>query len=370
MPFAINATKENLVPIRDPTVGDWRDSSTGLGYGIYPFDVEVALIPAALRAIAQLSDAGIIPSNYSSNATTFAEVWETQASPLFEVSISPAAANASLLNYVQKANLSDALLYGTGSLNATASSNGSSGTNTSSSSFNSTAGYNASSGGWDAVGQTIGKEVDGVNSTFYGLSIDRNGSVVEVLHSDLGFVLLYGNNVSQSIMQATVEALQPYPRGLLTNVGMVVANAAYDTNKTNIEVFNNLQYHGAVSWSWQQGLMAEGLSRQLGLCNLSSNTQLQYDHQTATPTWCTNTTLTDALLEAQTRLWDSIQGSASALFTEVLSPVFDNATNTFTIGDLGAISPSGTEGDAIQLWSYGFLAQIDPRSGRPVADGF
>jgi hypothetical protein len=127
------------------------------------------------------------------------------------------------------------------------------------------------------------------NSTFYALSINRNGSLVEVLNSDLGFVLLYANNVSQGIIQATIQALQPYPRGLLTNVGMVVANAAYDSNVTNIEVslpcdnsvslilqtFNNLQYHGAVSWSWQQGLMAAGVSKQLGLCGASNNTQLE-----------------------------------------------------------------------------------------------
>ena len=42
-PFAENPIKENLVPIRDPTVGNWRDSSSGLGYGIYPFDVESKL---------------------------------------------------------------------------------------------------------------------------------------------------------------------------------------------------------------------------------------------------------------------------------------------------------------------------------------
>lgn len=77
----------------------------------------------------------------------------------------------------------------------------------------------------------------------------------QILNSDLGFALLYANNVSESILQATVEALQPYPRGklesapmtsawsmahcvsgLLTNVGMVVANAAYDSNRTNIQV--------------------------------------------------------------------------------------------------------------------------------------
>ena len=39
MAFGLNATQSNLVPIRDPNVGDWRDSETGLGYGIIPFDV-------------------------------------------------------------------------------------------------------------------------------------------------------------------------------------------------------------------------------------------------------------------------------------------------------------------------------------------
>lgn len=89
-----------------------------------------------------------------------------------------------------------------------------------------------------------------------------------------------------------------------------------------------------------------------------------------TPSWCNNTNLTSSLLQAQTRLWDSIQGSAPALYTEVLSPIWSSTNNTFSIGDLGAISPEGTEGDAIQLWSYGFLAQVDPRTGVPVAAGF
>jgi hypothetical protein len=166
----------------------------------------------------QLAEAGILSSNYTENATLWAEVWETQASQFFEVPIDPTTASSRLTNYVAQANLTESLLYGAGSLNDTQSSSGS-GTNSTSS--------------WCAAEQIIG----GVgNSTFYALSINRNGSLVEVLNSDLGFVLLYGNNVSEGIIQATVEALQPYPRGLLTNVGMVVANAAYDSNTTNIEV--------------------------------------------------------------------------------------------------------------------------------------
>ena len=120
-------------------------------------------------------------------------------------------------NYITQANLTESLLYGAGALNGTQSSGGN-GTN--------------STSAWGASEQTIG---GAGSSTFYALSIDRNGSLVEVLNSDLGFVLLYANNVSEGIIQATIEALQPYPRGLLTNVGMVVANAAYDSNVTNFE---------------------------------------------------------------------------------------------------------------------------------------
>ena len=137
------------------------------------------------------------------------------------MSIDTETTSSRLNNYIVEANLTDSLLYGAGALNDTQSSGN--GTN--------------STSGWSADDQIIGGNG---NSTFYALSIGRNGSLVEVLNSDLGFVLLYANNISESIIQATIEALQPYPRGLLTNVGMVVANAAYDSNVTNIEVCLNV----------------------------------------------------------------------------------------------------------------------------------
>jgi hypothetical protein len=175
------------------------------------------LVPSALRAIVQLAEAGILSSGYTENATQWAEVWETQASQFFEVAIDSTTASSRLNNYIAQASLTESLLYGAGALNDTQSSSGN-GTN--------------STSAWGVAEQTIG---GAGNSTFYALSINRNGSLVEVLNSDLGFVLLYANNVSEGIIQATIEALQPYPRGLLTNVGMVVANAAYDSNVTNIE---------------------------------------------------------------------------------------------------------------------------------------
>ena len=98
------------------------------------------------------------------------------------------------------------------------------------------------------------------------MALKADGSPVEVLNSDVSFNLVYGANVEQGFLQRVVDALQPYPRGgcassvllrsllnmcfvgLLTNVGMVVANPAYDSNRTNIEVLDRAAYHGTVVW--------------------------------------------------------------------------------------------------------------------------
>ncbi len=86
---------------------------------------------------------------------------------------------------------------------------------------------------------------------------------------------------------------------------MVVANPAYDSNTTNIEVLNRAAYHGTVVWSWQQGLMASGIARQLGFCH--SNASVVVDPNPAPvpkPTWCDNAIFVNSLLAAQERLLD------------------------------------------------------------------
>ncbi|KAL5531944.1 hypothetical protein ACEPAF_5507 [Sanghuangporus sanghuang] len=172
---------------------------TGLGH--IAFDINTALVPASLRATARLARAGVIGNSVSNvtlengtacdtNSTladvadSIAAVWEEKALPFFKVTLDSASAEARLQNFVNKANLSEALLNDT--TNATEAS----------------------------------------NRFFYALSLMEDGSPVQVLHSDLGFNLLYGNNVSQELLQSVVEVLQPYPRGLLTNIGMVIANPA------------------------------------------------------------------------------------------------------------------------------------------------
>ncbi|BEJ02476.1 hypothetical protein CcaverHIS631_0702710 [Cutaneotrichosporon cavernicola] len=317
-PFAENPGKERLIAFKAWPFGNWRDSAAGNGWGHYAFDVNCAMVPAALRAMSNLAGS-LLPASYDVRA--WAETWENEACALFAVPISAAEAESRLSTYVQAANLSSDLLYGAGSLNGSKSK------------------------GWSDPEYVVGAV------PLYALALSDAPVVVQ--HSDLAFVLLYSPTAPEGIIRATIAALQPYPRGLLTNVGMVVANAAYDPDPLTSKLFENTAYHGAVAWSWQQAFMAAGIERQLKLC------------ETSKPAWIA---LAPALKQAQMRLWDAIQGSAPVLWTEVWSPIFHEGK--FAIGDLGAISADGSEGDAVQLWSYAFLALRDARTGRPVAAGF
>ncbi|GJE96208.1 hypothetical protein PsYK624_124020 [Phanerochaete sordida] len=328
LPFAQNATYGNLLGLRPgQPVGNWRDSNEGLGYGFYPFDVNTALVPASLRATQALLDAGALP-DIDLNATEVgqvASVWEGHAPELFEVRVDAAMAQQRLQDFVVRANLSESLLNHTN------------------------------------VSQTGGV-------AFYALSLDTDGAPVEVLNSDMGFNLVYGTNVSREFLQHVVDALQPYPAGLLTNIGMLVSNPAYDSNRTNIDVLNRAAYHGTVVWSFQQGLMASGLARQLALCNATNDAPSAGFAPTLSepPAWCDDAGFVQSLGDAQDRLWTAIEGARSELNTEVWSYAFDNATGTFAVADLASLSPDGTESDAIQLWSYGFLGLVDPHTNRTI----
>ncbi|KDN37170.1 hypothetical protein RSAG8_10302, partial [Rhizoctonia solani AG-8 WAC10335] len=278
-------------------VGNWRDSNAGTGWGIYPVDISTALQPAAL---------GVLNGSLEVTARDDAE--------------------SRLVDYVQQTNLSTALLYGNGSLNDTT---------TPSTDVNMT---------------TLG------NATFYGLSLLDDGSVAQVMNSDLGFNLLYNRNISRELISAVIYALQPFPRGLLTNVGQLVANPAYDPNRTRIGELDRTAYHGTVSWSWQTSLMALGLRRVVEACQSSppNNTDL-LRAGLQRPEWCDDATVTDPLLRARSNLHKSIVGSTPEIYSEVWSWTYGD-NGRFSVTPLGELSAVGTETSAIQLWSFAALA--------------
>ncbi|KAJ1030859.1 hypothetical protein NDA18_002088 [Ustilago nuda] len=230
---------KNLARIKaDNPVGNWRDSNISLGWGVYPVDVSTALVPAALYAISDTAKARLM-QNFTSKSTNitetdlaetaerYATVWEQEAPKFFQYNVAADQAQERLQGYVQRANLSDSLLYGLGSLN------GSSSYATSSNSSNS-----ACAGGmqrhWGGV--TFGREAEfslltprqeandtgsgsnesnsntvAANQTtiLYGLSLLKDSTVDPVTNSDLSFNLLYSRRPSRFLIQSVITALQP-----------------------------------------------------------------------------------------------------------------------------------------------------------------
>ena len=87
-----DATYKNLIALKEGVpVGQWRDSNDGLGGGRYPYDVNTALMPAALRAIAELARAGVFEkeAGWGDIADKHAEVWETLTLDFFNVELHP-----------------------------------------------------------------------------------------------------------------------------------------------------------------------------------------------------------------------------------------------------------------------------------------
>lgn len=414
--FAANPNATNLARIQAGVpVGNWRDSNQGLGWGVYPYDVSTALVPAALYAISDLAQAGLL-SNVSigNEAARYAQVWEEQAHQFFQYTVPAAEVMPRLEQYVQLANLSESLLYGSGSLNSTSSTNSTSNSTTSSSVPTSTSSLTSTSSSASANaarrGMRFAREEFGVerrqassvvsaassiastattasstgtssssststasaasatasstssssnNVTLYGLSLLENGTVVPVQNSDLSFNLLFNRNISRSVIEAVIQALQPYPRGLLTNVGMLVANPAYDTNRTKTTELDRTAYHGTVSWGFQTNFMASGLERVLASCNNVTVSAVERGGLIRAD-WCDDEDLVQQLQDAQTSLWNAVNGAFEERFAEVWSWTFDNSTERFNVTALGDISPEGTESDAVQLWSYGLLGLQDP----------
>ena len=96
-PFAAagGQSQENMIHLKEgQIVGEWRDSTYGIGGGRIPFDVNTALVPAALRAIAALASNGYFEEypDWNETAAQYAQVWEDETLQFFEV-ISSAATN-------------------------------------------------------------------------------------------------------------------------------------------------------------------------------------------------------------------------------------------------------------------------------------
>lgn len=312
--FAANQTKENLMHLKDgQIVGEWRDSTYGIGGGRIPYDVNTALVPAALRSISALYATGLFDNTSAFDgiqdpapAAQYAKVWEDNTLQFFQVNVSAAAARSSVSSY-------------------------------------------ASSLGVPSYSDNITSDI-----TYHGLALDGNNNqaIVQVMNTDDCFRLFFLNTTNQAqlssfLNQTANNILAPFPVGLSNPVGLLVANPAYGMDPIYAANWTNNAYHGTVVWSWQLAMMAKGLERQLGRCSGPTH-----------PDFCGYSGVADNVKKAYNHLWDLIEANSDLTSQEVWSWVYENGT--YRSIPLGSLPPpagqSPTESDIRQLWSLTFLA--------------
>jgi hypothetical protein len=296
--FAADPKPENLVGIKDGRMsGQWRDSDEGLGRGRYAYDVNAVFVPAALDAIERLLESGTLGAHLSiaqrrslQRAGSQLQIWSKQAPPLFAVTICAEQARQQISTYAA------------------------------------------------AIGVSAAMALDALGSgpvTFDALSLDAAGRPVPVLHSDEGFALLFTLPAPAALERSVAVMMRPFPAGLLTSAGLLVANPAFADRETQAR-FTNAAYHGTVVWSWQQAVLAAGLDRQLERGDLPQS-------------------LRSRLVTARSQLWSVIDATAALRTSELWSWSYANgAYHAVPFGQQGA---HVDESNAAQLWSTVFLAR-------------
>jgi hypothetical protein len=308
-PFAEDPRARNLVGIKPGRMtGNWRDSEQGLGRGRYAYDVNAALVPAALAAAARLAASGLLDVYLDADARRAlakaraqARTWRRRAPALFAVEVPAEQARAEIQAYAAAAGIG------------------------------SEAGLNA---------------LEGRPLAFHALSLDEQGIPIRILNSDEGFRLLLTDPTAAE-MEKILSIMRPFPAGLITDVGLVVANPALAGSELEGE-FSRFAYHGAVIWSWQQALLAAGIERQLRRGDLPANARAQ-------------------LRLARERLWRVIDSSRDLRTSELWS--WSYASGQFRIEPFGRPGADADESNAAQLWSTVFLGLTSPDLTRDTAPG-
>lgn len=295
--FAHRPIAVNLIGLKPGhRSGDWRDSPDGLDGGRYPYDVNVALVPAALQAIGELLESGLLDRYLPSVAarTTLEQaasqwrVWIRSAGPLFLVHIPAARARAEVAAYARALGI-------------------------------------------DAQPPLAALSASPVQ--FDALALDASGRPLPVMHSDEGFTLLLDSPAPAALERLVTAMLRPFPAGLMTPVGLLVANAAYGGPETQAR-FSNRAYHGAVVWSWQEALLIAGIDRQLQRPELPAVVRRRLE-------------------QARAALWHAVNGVGALRSSELWSWSYRHGRYGLQAFEAAA---AADESDAAQLWSTVFLA--------------
>lgn len=133
--------------------------------------------------------------------------------------------------------------------------------------------------------------------------------------------------------------MAPFPAGLMTDAGLLVANLAFADRSVEAK-FGNAAYDGTVVWSWQQALLAAGLARQRARTDLPPATHAR-------------------LATAERQQWQVIDATTELQTSELWSWSF--AGSRYRPEPFGARGQDADEANAAQLWSTVFIGLQRPR---------
>lgn len=299
--FADDPGANHLVGLKSGfTTGQWRDSGEGLGRGRYPYDVNAVFVPAALTAASRFYSSGLLDPYLDAadrtllaRAAAMSQIWNARAGPLFEVDRPNAVARKMIENYAKALGVSA-----------------------------------------ESARASIGRE----SVQFHALSLDADGQAVPVINSDEGFELLFGSPDAAALDQSIAALMRPFPAGLRTDAGIVVANPVFAAPEVQAR-FSRNAYHGTVIWSWQQAVLAAGLARQLQRRDLPAPVRQR-------------------VREAQRQLWHTIDAGKALRNSELWSWSYQGGR--YRVAPFGASQADADESNAAQLWSTVYLAIPEP----------
>jgi hypothetical protein len=297
-PFARDRDWRHLIALKPGEhAGNWRDSEEGLGGGRFPYDVNGVFAPAALDAIDRLHASGLLQpyldasaGNGLAGAAAMAEIWVREAPRLFDVVVASETARAAAETYARNI-------------------------------------------GVDPSAALTALDAGAVQ--FRAVSLDAQGRPVPILNSDEGFALLFLNAAPSDVERVADALTRPFPAGLLTDVGLLVANPAYAPDELEPS-FDRNRYHGTVIWSWQQAMFAAGVERQLGRDDLTASARA-------------------ALKRARSRLHAVIAAADAVRGSELWS--WSQVEGRYRVESFGQRQEDETESNVAQLWSTVYLAR-------------
>ncbi len=307
-------------------VGDWRDSIAGLAGGVYPGSINIDLVSNALDALDTLRLAGYaFPAvsdrsrlNWMSAKKEYTVDVDTESLRRMVREHLELPENESFAPYLRGEEIEPDV--------------------------------------------TVGEFADGLKTptrledglTYLAVALDENRNAIPVMNSDFVLRMFLGEPTPSEISNFLKLIELPYPLGLMTKSGMVVANAALSSGKTFTDrtgiktllhkLLGRNGYHGAVPWAWPEQMAQLGLMRQIE----SKMNDATYDP------------LVDRMYAALQKLRRA-QAEAGELATSELRAVGDNG-EAVPYGDPSTLPPearesglSETEANAGQYWNVTIL---------------